>query len=219
LITEPYPHCYVGLVIINIFSIPKVFDFFISIIVLSFQCVGIVALIILREAIERFFKKSDTKMNLSMKIPLNNKHGFTMMEVIAVLLIIGIIAAVVVSRMGDTSSYDLAAQMEVVRAHLRLAQSRAMSSGSPCGICFNSAKTYYLFQGDGSTTEVQLPGEDDKIVNLTTKKSGLTIDAIGSVPPPQRITFDAYGSPGTMTVTVNTNGGDIIVTKNTGFIP
>lgn len=142
------------------------------------------------------------------------KTGFTMIEAIAVLLILGILAAVVVSRMADTTAYDLFSQREVIKAHLRLAQSRAMGSSSPWGINFATSKTYYLFQGDGSTTPVQLPGEDNATVNLTTKKSGLII---GSAP--QRITFDAYGSPGATTITVTTNGGNITVTKNTGFIP
>lgn len=142
------------------------------------------------------------------------KAGFTMIEIVAVLLILGIVAAVVVSRMGNTTAYDLASQIEVVKAHLRLAQSRAMGSSSPWGINIATSTTYYLFQGVGSTTPVQFLGEDNATVNLLTKKSGLTI---GSAP--QRITFDAYGSPGETTITVATNGGNITVTKNTGFIP
>jgi MSHA pilin protein MshC len=140
--------------------------------------------------------------------------GFTMIEIIAVLLIIGIVAAVAVSRMGDTSAYDLAAQLEALKGHLRYAQSRAMGSNSPWGINMASTTTYYLFQGTGSTTPVLLPGEDSTTVSLTAKNSDLTINSA-----PQRITFDGYGSPGTTTITVTTSGGNITVTKNTGFIP
>jgi len=137
-----------------------------------------------------------------------------MIEIIVVLLILGILAAAVASRMADTTAYDLFSQREAVKAHLRLAQSRAMGSSSSWGVNFATSKTYYLFQGDGSTTPVQFSGEDDATVSLTTKRSGLTI---GSAP--QRITFDAYGSPGATTVTITTNGGNITVTKNTGYIP
>jgi prepilin-type N-terminal cleavage/methylation domain-containing protein len=142
------------------------------------------------------------------------KTGFTMIEIVAVLLILGIITAVVVSRMANTTAYDLSSQMEVLKAHLRLAQSRAMGSSSPWGINFATSTTYYLFQGTGSTTPVLILGEDNATVDLNIKKSGLTI---GSTP--QRITFDAYGSPGTTTITITTNGGNITVTKSTGFIP
>ena len=147
-----------------------------------------------------------------------NNRGFTMIELIAVLIIVGIIAAVAAVRMSGTSAYDLASQLEVVKAHLRLAQSRAMSSGIPCGINFSTTKTYYLFMGDGSTTPVLLLGEDNTTVNLTTKKSDLAINTVNLSAPPQRITFDAYGSPGVADVTVATSGGNFIVRKNTGFI-
>jgi len=154
-----------------------------------------------------------------------NKHedqsGFTMLEVVAVLVIVGIVALVAIARVTGTRDYDLNAQMETIKAHLRLAQFRAMSASSPYGINMNSGTTYYLFRGIGSTTPILLPGEDNATVSLTTKKSSLTITSA-----PQVITFNAYGSPVdasntllTANVTIVTNGGSITVTKNTGFIP
>lgn len=137
-----------------------------------------------------------------------------MIEIIVVLLIIGIISAIAISRMSGTDAYDLASQLDVVKGHLRLAQARSMGTSSEWGINFDSATTYYLFQGAGSTTPVQIAGEDSTTVSLTARNSGLTITSA-----PQRITFDAYGSPGTATITISTNGGNITVTKNTGFIP
>jgi type II secretory pathway pseudopilin PulG len=145
-----------------------------------------------------------------------------MIEVIAVLLIIGIVAVVAVSRMvNTTSAYDLASQLEVVKAHLRLAQAQALGSNSSWGITFASSTTYYLFNGSAPTTAVKLLGENDATISLTTKKSGLTITSA-----PQTITFNGYGSPVdgsgnvlTSNTTVTTNGGSITITKNTGFIP
>ncbi|PKN52249.1 MAG: hypothetical protein CVU55_08160 [Deltaproteobacteria bacterium HGW-Deltaproteobacteria-13] len=162
---------------------------------------------------------------------INGHGGFTMIEVISVLVIIGIIAVVAIVRMTSTANYDLASQVEVVKAHLRLAQVRAMNSGTinnPStywGINF-SATSYYLFKGVGSTTPVLIPGENDATVNLTTKKSRLTIT-------PNIIIFDAYGSPVdtsgipvTANITLATNCGNITpncgaitITKNSGFIP
>lgn len=146
----------------------------------------------------------------------NNQRGFTMVEVISVLLIIALIAVVAATRLSSTSSYDLSAQMEALKTHLRLAQARAMSTSSPWGICFSSSTTYYMFQGTGSTTPVAIPGESGATVDLTVKKSALSVTSTGSIP---RVTFDAYGSPGNTTLTVTTTGGNITVTKNTGFIP
>jgi prepilin-type N-terminal cleavage/methylation domain-containing protein len=148
--------------------------------------------------------------------------GFTMMEIIAVLVIIGIIAVVAVSLMSSTTAYDLPSQVEVVKNHLRYAQIRAMNTDTIWGINFNSATTYYLFQGIGSTTPVQIPGENGATINLAAKKSSLTI----TPPTGGVVAFDSYGRPlnnsGTLLtadVTVATTGGNITVTKNTGFIP
>jgi len=149
------------------------------------------------------------------------KGGFTMIEAIVVLVILGIFAAVVAVRMSGTGAYDLASQVEVVKGHLRYAQTRAMNSNLVVwGINFTDSTHYYLFQGAAPTTPVLLPGEDSATIDLPAKKSGLTIT-------PVRITFNEFGSPcdasGTpltaADATVTTNGGTITVTKNTGFIP
>ncbi len=144
----------------------------------------------------------------------NDQSGFTMIEVISVLVIIGIVAAVVIVRMTNTSGYDLVSQVEVIKGHLRLAQSRAMGSGSPWGINFDTATTYYLFQGSATTTPILLLGEDNVTVSLTAKQSNLSITSV-----PLLVTFDAYGSPGPNTINLGTNAGNITITKNTGFIP
>jgi prepilin-type N-terminal cleavage/methylation domain-containing protein len=154
---------------------------------------------------------------------LFRKDGFTMIEVVAVLVILGIVAAVAAVQMSGTGAYDIVSQVEVVKGHLRYAQTRAMNSNLVVwGINFDSATTYYLFHGAGSTTPVPLPGEDTATINLTTKKSGLTIT-------PVRITFNEFGSPCAATgtppapltadATVTTSGGTITITRNTGFIP
>lgn len=154
-----------------------------------------------------------------MKTPwgrLTSARGFTLMEMIAVLIIVGIVSAFIAVRMYDTRNYDIASQLEVVKSHLRYAQSKAMSSGSSWGINFNSSQTYYLFDLAAPTTPVLMLGEKNATVNLATggKGSELTITSA-----PQVITFDAYGSPGQTTLTVSTNGGGIVITKNTGYIP
>jgi len=145
------------------------------------------------------------------------RSGFTLVEVICVLVLVGIIALVAIARVMSTRDVDLATQLEVVKGHLRIAQSKAMSAGSPWGINFNSSTTYYLFQGIGSTNPILLPGDNsaNNIVDLTAKNSALTITPPSSNP----VTFDAYGSPGPNTITITTNGGSITITRNTGFIP
>ncbi len=140
--------------------------------------------------------------------------GFTLIEVVAILLVLGILAAVAVVRISDTGQSDLISQVDVIKTHLRYAQNRAMTTGSPWGVTFSAGgKTYFLFDGTDPSTPVLFLGEENETVSLTVKKSALTITSA-----PQTITFDGYGSSGGANITVTTNGGNIVVTKNTGFI-
>ncbi|HQG65331.1 MAG TPA: prepilin-type N-terminal cleavage/methylation domain-containing protein [Smithella sp.] len=141
------------------------------------------------------------------------QKGLTLIEIICVLVLIGIISLVAVVRMLSVQDVDRYAQLEVIKAHLRIAQARAMSTGEPYGINFNSTTSYFLFRNSAPNTALLLPGEDNTTVSLSVKKSALVITSA-----PLIITYDAYGSPGTSDINIETNGGTINITKNTGFI-
>lgn len=162
-----------------------------------------------------------------LKDKCRNNSGFTLIEVIAVLVLISIVAAVVIVRGFSTQDVDIIGQTEVVKSHIRYAQARAMNTNTIWGIYFPTSTTYYLFQGVSSETPVLILGEDNATVDLTTKKSTLTI-----TPPATagRITFNEWGSPCDQSANSTPLGADveiknngdvtiITVTKNTGFIP
>ncbi|MBT8360762.1 MAG: type II secretion system GspH family protein, partial [Deltaproteobacteria bacterium] len=67
--------------------------------------------------------KQSTHLNRSTRV-LNSSHGFSMLEVICVLLLIGIISTVIISRAMDNSA-ELLAEVEIVKGHVRYAQTRA----------------------------------------------------------------------------------------------
>ena len=153
----------------------------------------------------------------------NFSSGFTMIEVVTVLIVLAIISAVVVSRIFSTSTYELAAQVEVVKVHLQYAQTRAMGSNEIWGINFNTTTTYSLFRDGDTGNTVNLPGED----NPVSLPDGITVSVSGA----GIVSFDEWGKPytdaaggtaqaGERTITVS-SGSDtsITITPNTGFIP
>ncbi|MCG6537191.1 MAG: type II secretion system GspH family protein [Syntrophales bacterium LBB04] len=146
-------------------------------------------------------------------------RGFTMVEVIAVLVIIGIISAVAFSRVRSTD-HDLFSQADIMKAHLRFAQLKALQDDTGSWqIAFNDSSSYtlnYSAAGAGGPytgATINLPSESS---NSHSFPSGITVSATSPV------TFDPWGSPGNTDVTITlTQSGTpkiITVTANTGFV-
>lgn len=89
----------------------------------------------------------------------NRSAGFTMIEIIAVLIILAVMSAVAVSRVGSNES-SLRAEMNDLKAALRYAQQMALASDST--ITFSIAVTpsgYSISRSGGSGSQPVLPGE------------------------------------------------------------
>ncbi len=140
--------------------------------------------------------------------------GFTLFEVIAVLVIMGILAAVAISRGTINQEANVKAEVDTLKSHLRYAQSLAMNEIPPIrwGIQLNSS-SYSLVKYDGDSEQTHtfnLPGESSATHNF---KSG--VSANGST----LVFFDEWGSPGSSDVNLTVGGESITITGETGFIP
>jgi len=163
-------------------------------------------------------------------LPFNQSRdqmGFTPLEVVVVLIIIGIISVMVIGR-SDIGQTDLLAQTEVIKSHIRYAQSLSMNSDRIWGVhCDATGQSYWLFV-DGDPDDInnqrKLPGEESHTVDLSQYKLALTTTTLS---------FDNRGRPcddndGTqllqndLLLTLSAGGGattTIRVTRNTGFVP
>ncbi|CAB1075054.1 hypothetical protein D1AOALGA4SA_2874 [Olavius algarvensis Delta 1 endosymbiont] len=118
-------------------------------------------------------------------------HGFTLIEIVVVLVLVSIVATTVFTRSITTDQINLNAQTEVVKSHIRYAQSLAMKRSENWGIFGNSSE-YWLFGPWVSPTEVssnpvRLPGQNSNKISM----SDLGLD----INPPFIIYFDGYGRP------------------------
>jgi prepilin-type N-terminal cleavage/methylation domain-containing protein len=165
------------------------------------------------------------------------QNGFTLIEVIAVLIILGILVAVVISRSSgmDASLYS---ETEVIKTHLRYAQTQAMNktdaptSSSP--VLFWGVKcsggSYWLFEGTSPDVAANIrvlpdnaAGSDKKVV-LATKKVGLSdftvcFDGRGVPYSTDACVLLAADLSITVTSTVSSETKPITITQLTGFIP
>lgn len=80
---------------------------------------------------------------------LHNNHGFTLVEIISVLIIIAIVSSFMVSRF-NTDTSDIYSIESLFRSHIRYAQSKSMQSdASVWGIRINKGlDEYWLFNSD-----------------------------------------------------------------------
>lgn len=137
--------------------------------------------------------------------------GFTMIEVIVMLLVITIVAAVAVTQSGNVAGQSqLVAQVATVKSHIQFAQMMAMKSNVPWGINFSSNS--YTLQENGATSTIFFPGVGSATYTLP---AGAAVSASAGT-----LTFDAWGSPGanniTVTITTGTSNTTITVNSITG---
>lgn len=150
-------------------------------------------------------------------LTMHKSHGFTIMEMIVVIILLGILAVVAVFRIIDTGA-EAAGEAELLKANLRFVQARAMSEGLEAEWGVRIESDSYSLIKDGALSSLRFPGGDSPTHTLSTKTSitGGTGD----------LTFDFFGRPllNDSVLTANhvitfSGGKSVTVTAETGFIP
>ena len=169
---------------------------------------------------------------------LKAQDGFTLGEVTAVLVIIAIVSAIIISRSGSFSA-DLPAQTEILKTHLRYAQNLGMSGGTPTDVYGIKCDTnfYWLFKGTDPDANIVFLLDDPRYDTNDDGKLNLSVKNI-DITTAFTIFFDDHGIPYTAYTDENTNtplasdftiivrpDGEasptetITITQHTGFIP
>jgi prepilin-type N-terminal cleavage/methylation domain-containing protein len=95
-----------------------------------------------------------------------NNHGFTILEIVVVLVLISILAATVFTRSITTNQINFVGQADKIQNHFRYAHSLAMKRKEFWGISSNGSE-YWLYQWESAGDELnpkKLPGQElDKI--------------------------------------------------------
>lgn len=148
--------------------------------------------------------------------------GFTLIEVITVLIIIGILSAAIFSR-GPSLNSDLSARMSEVRAQLRYLQLMAMKTGTTyLALKSDGATSYWAYNSVNASSYLALPGETSKTISLAAKNITMSsfiisFDQFG-IPykddPPAKLTANA-----TITITAGGQSGTLNIVPETGFVP
>ncbi|MFH1080777.1 MAG: type II secretion system protein [Pseudomonadota bacterium] len=157
-----------------------------------------------------------------------NQHGFTMIEMVVVLIVMAIMGVFIVSG-AKTSGNELIAETEILKSHLRHAQIKAMNETTVLwGIRIPDAGSYILNRNNAVATDI-LPGEKPGVSpapQTHTLPTAVTITGGAGT----TYNFNDFGKPvdaggtpiamtQTITLTQGTQTSTITITKNTGYIP
>lgn len=136
-----------------------------------------------------------------MKNRLQSNKGFTLLEIIAV-LVIAAIAAVVVTSVISRNRSNLKGRTEALKAHIRYAQSMAMSTDKRnWGIRFDPENNdYWLFFCEYANLDTCNP--DDNIISIPGTQN----------PQQKKIDLDSQG----LTISISTGSTDLIAFNNFG---
>jgi len=147
--------------------------------------------------------------------------GFTMIEIITVLVLIGIVTVVVVGRQISVNT-ELHSQVSAVKTHIRYAQSLCMNSDITWGICCDGSD-YWLFKDGDTGDQVRLPGENSSTVDLSDKDISMDTFTVSFTEKGVPCTDDGatVTQSGDRNISISAGGDSesITITQNTGYIP
>ena len=142
----------------------------------------------------------------------NERAGFTFIEIITVIFIIGIITTVAISRIPSIDAYNKRVEADTLKTHLRYAQNRAMNTDKQWGVEFLSSSQYRLYSIETAGTQYRFFPSLESVGTVTM--------LVLEVQPGTNVKFNDLGSPVPGVISVKMQDGSELysVTAETGFI-
>jgi len=160
---------------------------------------------------------------------VSRSSGFTLIEMVVVLILMTIIAATVLGRSIATSDIDLNSETDKIRNHLRFAQAEAMKRSNTVWGIKSAGNEYWLFRTNApDTNDVRLPGVaysgasnriNEGDIGVTVSDFTVFFDRIGK--PYTAYTDESINTPLASQLTISVTAGEtrsITITPETGLV-
>ena len=159
----------------------------------------------------------------SMRDWRDSRSGFTLVEVVIVVVILSIVALTAVPMMSSAASIQIRSAVNMIAADIEYARSMAISKGQNYSVVFNKDTDSYQIE-DQSNTVIQHPVKTGfpYVVNFRTESRLSRVDITSAnFDGNQTVTFDCLGSP-INGATINLQAGGVTSTVRvepvTGFV-
>ncbi len=150
-------------------------------------------------------------------VPIVVRHGFTMIEMVVVMAILAIAAAIVVPMMSSAGTMQVRAAVNMIAADLEYAKSMSISRGQRYSVVFDKTNETYRIIDDSGTT-IPHPVKKGFLYTIDFRADS-RIDRVdifdANFDGTDRVSFDYMGSPFNGTGT-NLNSG--VVTLRAGTV-
>ncbi len=146
-----------------------------------------------------------------------SERGFTLIELIMVMVIVGILAVVVTPRLFDANVFKSRGFADQVQATLRYAQKEAIAQHrNVCVAMTASDITLTIASASGAAsacnTNLVLPGQAAN--KISTPSAAITL-----IPATASFVFDALGKPSVAnTIAISGASNNIVVEAETGYV-
>jgi len=123
-------------------------------------------------------------------------RGFTVIEILIVVVIIGIAALIAVPMMSSAGSIQIRAAANMIAADLEYAKSMAISRGQNYSVVFDENAESYSIKKDGSVIKHPVKKPFDYVINFQSDSRLNRVDIVDAdFDATSEIKFDYLGSP------------------------
>ena len=162
---------------------------------------------------------------VGVRVCLRNQHGFTLVELIMIMVIVGIMAAMAVPRFFDADIFRSRGFADQVQASLRYAQKMAIAKRRYVCVDFgaNSVTLTYDPIAPGTAHQVMAACPGGSALASPGGEASYSISSSNASfsATPAAFYFDALGRPSfaaNQTVTVNNAPDSIVIEAETGYV-